>query len=190
MGPLAAQSSVPGGERKAAQELGRPHRLLAGALQLDEAHRALPARDRQPIVEHLAGPALAFGERRTQHLDALALARRARFEPGAGKRRQPADEVVHLARGLGEIDARLRLVDLCRVGHARGRLRHAIEQAALQRAQRAHHEARAALGEHVVQLAGRHVGPDGDGLGEADGAGIEPLLHAHHHHRGVAHRPP
>ena len=45
------------------------------------------------------------------------------LEPGTRRRRQPADAIVHLAGGPGEVDAGLALVDLGGVGDAVGRLR-------------------------------------------------------------------
>ncbi len=86
---------------------------------------------------------------------------------------------MHLACGLRKIDARFGLVDFCRIGDSRIRLRPAIERAALQRAERTRHQAGAALRQDVVQLPRRHVGPDGDGLGETHRSGVETLLHAH-----------
>ena len=46
--------------RRAAQEVRCLHDLLAGALQFEDAHRALSARDGQLVVEHGPGRACAF----------------------------------------------------------------------------------------------------------------------------------
>ena len=92
---------------------------------------------------------------------------------------------MNLARGPREVDVRLGLVDLRRVGRAFTRLRRALEQPALQAAKRAHHEARATSRQLVVQLARRHLGAYGDGLGQAHRAGIKAFLHAHHHNGGL-----
>ena len=68
------------------------HRLLAGALHLREPHRALAAGhgEARRRARCRARRTLALG--RAQGLDARA----GELEPGAGKRRQPADVVVHL----------------------------------------------------------------------------------------------
>src|ERR1700693_1980473 len=83
-------------DRRAAQKLFRPHRLPAGALQLDETHRALAASDGQLVVEHLAGLAAAGAFGRAQNLDA---ADADKLEPGAGEGRQSAAMVVDVLPG-------------------------------------------------------------------------------------------
>ena len=52
------------------QELAGLHCLAAGALQFEDANRALPASDREIIVDHRARDARTFALGRAQHLDA------------------------------------------------------------------------------------------------------------------------
>ena len=111
---------------RAAQKLLRLHRLLAGALHFEEPHRAVAARDRQPVVQHRAGRARAVAAGRAQHLDALGAAesrtRRRETARGRGNGRAPA------FHGLRPVDARLALVDLGRVGDALVRLRRELQR--------------------------------------------------------------
>ena len=55
--------------------------------------------------------------------------------------------------------------------------------AAFQTPQGAHHQIGAKTGKLVGQFA-RALAPNGNALGHQDGAGIEPLIHMHHHHAG------
>ena len=72
------------------------------------------------IVEHGAGRAAPSPRVRAQHLDAHRRAVARDLEPGAGKRRQPADMVVHRAPRPRPVDARSRALSiLARVGDAR-----------------------------------------------------------------------
>src|SRR5688572_12624087 len=98
-----------GRKRAAAQELFRLHRLLAGALQFENAHGAFAAGDGEAIVEHSAGRARALAARGAQELDARRAPRAAARDlaPRAGKRREAADVVVYLARRFRPVDARL-----------------------------------------------------------------------------------
>ena len=75
-----------------------------------------------------------------KHLHAHRRALAFQFEPRAGKWRQSATMIVHLAPGLAPVDARFILVDLAGVGDALRRLRRQRERAALQRADRAQHQ--------------------------------------------------
>ena len=69
LGPDRSRQPRSGRDLRAAQELLRLHRLLAGALHFEEPHRALAAGNRQAIVQHRAGRARALAARRAQHLD-------------------------------------------------------------------------------------------------------------------------
>ena len=69
-------------------------RGLAGPLDLDEAHRALAAGDRQ-AVEDRAGRAHPRRQGRAQRLDALGSLAPIGLEPGAGEGRQAPDMVVN-----------------------------------------------------------------------------------------------
>ena len=105
---------------------------------------------------------------------------RAGLEPGAGSRRQAADVVVHLARRPREVDARLALVDLGGVGDARR------PAAACRRARRAPGRPARAPSAPAPRCASTSCsspavmsGADRHALREADGPGVEPLVHAH-----------
>ena len=82
-----------------------------------QPHRAVAAGDGQ--ADRRAPCRARRCPRRVVERSTLTRRRRRQLEPGAGKRRQAADVVVHLAAGLRPIDARLVLVDLGRVGDAR-----------------------------------------------------------------------
>src|SRR5271165_220577 len=116
--PVSAEDRS-GRNFSAAQKLLRLHRLAAGALELEDAHRASAARHCEVIVEHGAGRALALALGRSQNLDAGAVA----LEPGAGKRREPAAMIVHGAPRPYPVDAGLTLVDLRRDGDSTVQLR-------------------------------------------------------------------
>ena len=140
-----AHRSVPGGRAKPRKSSSAPIGFFPARCSSTRRTAPSPHATVNSSSSTSPGRPSPVGQGRAQHLDALALALQLRLEPGAGKGRQPADKVVHLARGFAEIDARLGLVDFCRIGDARSGLRRAIERAALQRAQRPHHQARAAL---------------------------------------------
>src|SRR5674476_1390351 len=89
--------------------------------------------------------ALALG--RAQCLDAHT----AELEPGAGKRRQPADVVVHAGSRLRPIDAGLVLGDLGGITDAGLRLRRERKRAALQRGNRPQHPVGADPRQRAVQ---------------------------------------
>src|SRR3954470_2288318 len=112
---------------------------------------------------------------RAQDLDARA----AKLEPSPWKRRQSATVIVHPLPWLGPVDARLVFFDLGRVGDTLIRLWRELQAAALKSSKRAHHQVGAARREHIVELAGRHVGTDRYALCRRHWAGIKPLLHAH-----------
>src|SRR6185437_7273522 len=106
-------------DRRAAQEFVRAHRLAAFALHLCQPHRAIAAGDGEAVVKRGAGFALAVALGRSECLDARA----AQLEPGAGKRRQPADVVVNLFPRLCPIDAGFVLGNFRRIPDALWRLR-------------------------------------------------------------------
>ena len=76
------------------------HRRLAGALKLGDPQRARAAGDGQRVVEDEARRSGALGEMGAQNLDALEALAEIGLEEGARKRRQGADQIMHLARGL------------------------------------------------------------------------------------------
>src|ERR1700736_1582209 len=88
-------------ERATVQELAGLHCLAAGALQSEDANRAMPASDREIIVDHRARDAPTFALGRAQHPDApgrlSVLLLPLHLEPGTGIWRQAADVVVHLS---------------------------------------------------------------------------------------------
>src|SRR3974377_1733158 len=86
--------------RRAAQKFLRRHRLFSGALHLRKPPRAAAPGEGWMLVEQRAGRAAALAFGRAQRFDAHATG----LEPGTGKRRQPADLVVHLNPGLAPID--------------------------------------------------------------------------------------
>ena len=65
------------------------------------------------------------------------------------------------------------------------RLRRQRKVAFLQPRHRFRHQPGADIGETVVQRPGRHRPVDGDMGGERHRAGIEALVHLHHHHAGL-----
>ena len=95
------ESQRPSRTRAGAQPLPRRNSLafigcLAGALQFEDADRA--ARRRRwssRSSSTVPGAPLPSAMRRAQHLDPHRLAVARHFEPCAGKRRQPANMVVH-----------------------------------------------------------------------------------------------
>src|SRR6185369_7481193 len=88
--------------RRTTQELFRRHRLLAGALHMQQPDRTVAAGHGQTVIDGLTGRAAPLGARAAQHLDTYA----AEFEPRAGKWRQAANAVVHRARRFRPVDAR------------------------------------------------------------------------------------
>ena len=73
----AASRAAGRAQAGAAQKLGGAERLAAGALQFDQADRALAAGDGQFIVEHHARRARAGTQRGAQDLQPLGLATQA-----------------------------------------------------------------------------------------------------------------
>src|SRR5690606_5902969 len=107
----------------AAEEGGSVHDALALALYEGEAHCTLAAGDGQLVIEDAAGGTAALRESCAQRLNADRGSVERELEPGSGKRRQPAEVVVHLHRRPRPVDPRLRLLDLAGVGRARLGLR-------------------------------------------------------------------
>jgi len=62
----------------------RLHCLAARALQFEDAHRALPASDRELVIEHGAGRAGTFALGRAQRLDAQPSPAISNQAPGTG----------------------------------------------------------------------------------------------------------
>ena len=169
-------TAVAGFDRRAAQEFVRRHRLLAGALHLHEPHRAVAAGDGELVVEHRARRRLSFGLGRAQRLDAHAID----LEPGAGKRRQAANVVVHLVRRLRPIDARFVLGDLRRVSDAGVWLRRQRQRAALGRGQaRAASDRRRAAPTHRADRPRSCRRAIAHALDHRHRAGVEALVHLH-----------
>src|SRR5438477_6798416 len=129
-----------GRELRAPQKFVRAHRLAPRALQLQEPHRALATGHGEPIIENRSRNAAPLPPSRAQNLDAHWPVALDGLAPGAGKRRETADVVVHLLPGLAPVDARFVFVDLRGVSHALLRLRREHERAAFEIAERARHE--------------------------------------------------
>ena len=113
----------------AAQEIVGRHAALAGALDLQQPHRAVAAGDGQRVVEHVrpGAPRAIDSVVRSTFTRSGPLPRSA-IEERAGERRQAADVVVHALRRPRPVDPRLLVVDLVRVGDALRRLRREAER--------------------------------------------------------------
>src|SRR5262249_32732497 len=146
------------GNGRAAQEFVRLHGLAARALQFEDAHRALPAGDRELVIEHGAGRTSTFALGRAQRLDAQAFTRD--LEPGARAGRQAGDGVMPLLPRPLPGDSGLVLCDFVRIGDTGLRLRRERERAALECAEGAHREVGAETSEPIVQIACGSI--DGD----------------------------
>ena len=168
------------GDRRAAQEFLRLHRLLPA--RCNSTMRTAPSPQAMVSWSSSTVPGAPLpSPGRAQHLHPLA----AKLAPGAGKRRQPADMVVHLLPRLRPVDARLGLVDLRRVGDAVGGLRRELQRAALQRAsaraiRSAPSRASASCNSPAVMS-----GPIGMRSTHRHRAGVEPLVHLHHRDAGL-----
>src|SRR5258708_3187518 len=172
-------------ERRAAQKLFRLHRPPPGPLHFHDADSAFATGNRATIVEQYAGLAtpLPFGG--APDLDPNRLAFEHKFKPGARKRREPTNMIVHAAPGRPPNDAGLGAVDLGRIGDASFRLRLPRQQAAFEPAERPPHEIGAQPAEPVVQLAGRGAASLGGGRGAARAlAGAGPDLASARGHVG------
>src|SRR6185437_9466664 len=111
-GMTASREARPGVHRRPAQEFRSLHRRLAGALQLDNADRAVSTGNRELIVEHAARHARSLHQLAAQDFHARHLAAARDLAPSTGKGRQPVDMPQDLARRLAPVDPRFRLLDL------------------------------------------------------------------------------
>ena len=123
----------------------------------------------------LPGAPRAPSQRRPQHLDARAF----QIEPGAGKRREAADMIVHRLRWFQPRDAGLVLADLVGISDARSRLWRQGERAPLQRRKRERHQIRPKPRERVVQFARGQIRGYRLRLLQSHGTGIEAFIHPH-----------
>src|SRR5713101_3410801 len=87
-------------QRRAAQKILCFHRLLAGALQLENPDRAFLAGDREMIVEHCARGTRSTRHGAAQDFHAHLLALDRHLAPRAGKWRQPMNMAQHFPRWL------------------------------------------------------------------------------------------
>ena len=138
------------------------------------------------IVEHVAGRARALRRLAAQDLDARRLAVDRDLAPGAGKRRQAVDMAQHLARRLAPVDPRLGLVDLGGVGDAVARSACVScsaprSSAAIARTIRSAPSGASASCRSAAVMRVRDRQP----LGHRDVAGVEAVVHLHHHHAGL-----
>ena len=104
---------------EAAQQLVGAHRRAAGALHQRRHDRARAAGDGEAVVEHRSGLAAQLGDFGREDADPLAVM----LEKGARRRVERPDLALDLLGGAGEIEPRLVLLDLGRVGRARFGLR-------------------------------------------------------------------
>src|SRR5580704_10468343 len=102
---LASAEPRAGRQRQAAQKLLRLHSFPTGALQLDDPHRPVPARNSQPIIQQGAGLAATLSFGAAHDLDPNRFAADREFKPRAWKRRKPANTIVHLVPRLAPVDS-------------------------------------------------------------------------------------
>ena len=156
-------------QRRAAQEflgLHRPARRRAAARGgAPRPRRRRPSADRRAPCRARRRP-----RRRVERSTLTRAGLAGQLEPGAGKRRQAADLVVHLPARLAPSRCASRPCRSCRVGDAVLRLRRELQRAALERAERAHHQvgAERAPARRAVRRPSCRA-PIGDALGQRDG---------------------
>jgi hypothetical protein len=92
---------------------------------------------------------------------------------------------MHFLGRARPVDAGLGLLDLFGIGHALVGLRRETERAAFDGGEGAAHQIGADQHHLVMQFAGCHVGANRHFIDEADGAGVESLVHAHDHDAGA-----
>ena len=171
--------TVPAFQPGPAQEFLSLHRLLPARCKSSDAHGALAAGDRQASSSTVPGAPAPFArvERSTfTRRGARAISNQA---PGNGD--SPRIWSCTSAR-LAPVDPGLALVDLVGIGDAVVGLRRELQRAALQRAERAHHQVGAERA--PARRAGRPPSCRGRSATRSamrHGPGVEPLVHLHHH---------
>ena len=166
---------MPGVRRKPRWKSAAGRAALPARWSFSRRSAPAPQATRQPVVDQMAGSALALDHLGLENLHPLA----GDLAPGAGPGRQGPDPAVELHRRLPPIEPLLLAGELGGIGGALGRLRNRREAPGRQTFQRLDDQLGPEGARRSCRLAAGLPWADLDGSAQQDRAGIQPLVHLH-----------